>query len=90
MIIIATGVETVPEETPGLKEELWYKDIFDFYTYEGAVNLADKLKEWKGGKLVISLAETAIKCPVAPLEFTFLADAYLLKRECVTKSTSNT
>jgi sulfide:quinone oxidoreductase len=80
VLIIATGVETVPEETPGLKEELWYKDIFDFYTYEGAVNLADKLKEWKGGKLVINLAETAIKCPVAPLEFTFLADAYFTEK----------
>lgn len=80
VLIIATGVETVPEETPGLKEELWYKDIFDFYTYEGAVNLADKLKDWKGGKLVINLAETAIKCPVAPLEFTFLADAYFTER----------
>lgn len=80
VLIIATGVETVPEETPGLKEELWYKDIFDFYTYEGAVNLADKLRDWKGGKLVINLAETAIKCPVAPLEFTFLADAYFTEK----------
>ena len=80
VLIIATGVETVPEETPGLKEELWYKDIFDFYTFEGAVNLADKLRDWKGGKLVINLAETQIKCPVAPLEFTFLADAYFTEK----------
>jgi len=80
VLIIATGVETVPEETPGLKEELWYKDIFDFYTYEGAVNLADKLRDWKGGKLVINLAETQIKCPIAPLEFTFLADAYFSEK----------
>lgn len=80
VLIIATGVETVPEETPGLKEELWYKDIFDFYTYEGAVKLADKLKDWEGGTLVINLAETQIKCPVAPLEFTFLADAYFTEK----------
>ncbi|MDH4092968.1 MAG: NAD(P)/FAD-dependent oxidoreductase [Cyclobacteriaceae bacterium] len=76
ILIIATGAEIAPQETPGLKEELWYKDIFDFYTYEGAVKLAQKLKDWKGGRLVINLAETQIKCPVAPLEFTFLADAY--------------
>lgn len=76
VLIIATGVETVPQETPGLKEDLWYKDIFDFYTYEGAVKLADKLKDWPGGTLVINLAETQIKCPVAPLEFTFLADSF--------------
>lgn len=80
VLIIATGVETVPEETPGLKEELWYKDIFDFYTYEGSVKLAEKLKNWEGGTLVINLAETQIKCPVAPLEFTFLADAYFTEK----------
>lgn len=76
VLILATGVEPVPDETPGLREERWYKDIFDFYTYEGAVKLADKLRTWEGGKLVINLAETQIKCPVAPLEFTFLADAF--------------
>jgi sulfide:quinone oxidoreductase len=76
VLILATGVEPVPDETPGLRDEHWYKDIFDFYTYEGAVKLADKLRTWEGGKLVINLAETQIKCPVAPLEFTFLADAF--------------
>ena len=40
VLIIATGVEIAPLETPGLKGELWYKDIFDFYTYDGAVRLA--------------------------------------------------
>ncbi len=80
VLIIATGVDIAPQETPGLKDALWYKDIFDFYTYEGAVKLAEKLKDWKGGKLVINLAETQIKCPVAPLEFTFLADAYFTEK----------
>jgi sulfide:quinone oxidoreductase len=79
-LIVATGVDIAPQETPGLKDALWYKDIFDFYTYEGAVKLAEKLKDWKGGKLVINLAETQIKCPVAPLEFTFLADAYFSEK----------
>ncbi len=76
ILIVATGVETAPQETPGLKDKLWYKDIFDFYTYDGAVKLAEKLRTWEGGKLVINLAETQIKCPVAPLEFAFLADSY--------------
>lgn len=80
ILIIATGTTPVPEETEGLKGELWYKDIFDFYTFEGAKQLAKKLENWKGGKLVINLAETIIKCPVAPLEFTFLADAYFTEK----------
>ncbi len=80
ILVIATGTVPVPEETDGLKGELWYKDIFDFYTYEGTTRLAKKLKNWEGGKLVINLAETLIKCPVAPLEFTFLADAFFTEK----------
>lgn len=80
VLIIATGSQVVPEETPQLKGNLWYKDIFDFYTYEGSVKLAEKLANWQGGRLVINLAETIIKCPVAPLEFTFLADAYFTEK----------
>lgn len=80
ILIIATGATPVPEETEGLKGSLWHKDIFDFYTYEGAVKLADKLKTWEGGRLVINLAESVIKCPVAPLEFAFLADAYFVDK----------
>jgi len=80
ILVIATGTVPVPEETEGLKGELWYKDIFDFYTYEGTTRLAKKLENWEGGKLVINLAETLIKCPVAPLEFTFLADAFFTEK----------
>ncbi len=80
ILVVATGTVPVPEETTGLKGKLWQKDIFDFYTYEGATKLAGKLKDWKGGKLVINLAETIIKCPVAPLEFAFLADAYFTEK----------
>ena len=80
ILVIATGTVPVPEETEGLKGDLWYKDIFDFYTYEGTTRLAKKLANWEGGKLVINLAETLIKCPVAPLEFTFLADAFFTEK----------
>ncbi|MBL7871598.1 MAG: NAD(P)/FAD-dependent oxidoreductase [Cyclobacteriaceae bacterium] len=80
VLVVATGTIPVPEETEGLKGELWYKDIFDFYTFEGTTKLAKKLETWQGGKLVINLAETLIKCPVAPLEFTFLADAYFTEK----------
>lgn len=80
ILIIATGTTPVPEETAGLKGKLWYKDIFDFYTFEGTTALAKKLKNWEGGKLVINLAETLIKCPVAPLEFAFLADAFFVEK----------
>jgi sulfide:quinone oxidoreductase len=80
LLIIATGARIASEQTEGLKDSLWYKNIFDFYTLEGALNLARFFKTWEGGKIVINIAEMPIKCPVAPLEFAFLADWYFTKR----------
>ncbi len=79
-LIIATGAKIDPGETEGLKNSLWYKSIFDFYTIEGACALAKFFKHWEGGKLVINISEMPIKCPVAPLEFAFLADWYFTER----------
>ncbi len=76
ILIIATGTKTVPDEIEGMNSSEWYKSIFDFYTYEGAKALRDKLRTWEGGKLVVHITEMPIKCPVAPLEFAFLADSY--------------
>jgi sulfide:quinone oxidoreductase len=80
VLIIATGSKIAPEETSGLIGPLWKKDIFDFYTFEGAVELRNKLRNWEGGKLVVHITEMPIKCPVAPLEFSFLADDYFRKK----------
>ena len=80
ILIIATGSKIAPDETEGLLGPLWKKDFFDFYTFEGALALRNKLREWEGGKLVVHLTEMPIKCPVAPLEFTFLADSYFRKK----------
>lgn len=79
-LIIATGARIAPSETEGLQDKLWHKNIFDFYTIEGATALANFFKYWKGGKLVLNITEMPIKCPVAPLEFVFLADSYFTKR----------
>jgi len=81
ILLIATGTRIVPEDTPGLKGELWYKNIFDFYTIEGAEALASFFKTWEGGKLVINIADNPIKCPVAPLEFSFYADDFFTKKK---------
>ncbi|MFK7946096.1 MAG: NAD(P)/FAD-dependent oxidoreductase [Saprospiraceae bacterium] len=76
ILIIATGSHIVPDEIEGMNGEQWQKDIFDFYSYEGSSNLRQKLMNWKGGKLVVHICEMPIKCPVAPLEFAFLADSF--------------
>ena len=73
-LIVTTGSRVVPEETPGLAEHEWRRSIFDFYTVDGAVALHKHLRTWQGGRVVLNVAEMPIKCPVAPLEFLFLAD----------------
>jgi sulfide:quinone oxidoreductase len=80
ILILATGTQTAPGEVQGMLGDHWYKTIFDFYTFEGALALRDKLREWKGGRLVIHITEMPIKCPVAPLEFAFLADSFFIKK----------
>jgi sulfide:quinone oxidoreductase len=79
-LIIATGSKINPNETDGLKDKLWHKEIFDFYTIEGAIALADFFKYWEGGTMTLNITEMPIKCPVAPLEFVFLADWFFTER----------
>jgi sulfide:quinone oxidoreductase len=81
MLVIATGTQTHPEQTTGLREHEWHKSIFDFYTIEGALALAKHLRTWRGGRLVLNVVENPIKCPVAPLEFIMLADAYFHEQQ---------
>ena len=76
ILIVATGTKIAPGEIEGMDGPMWHKNIFDFYTYEGAKALRNKLREWEGGKLVVHITEMPIKCPVAPLEFAFLADSF--------------
>ncbi len=79
-MIIATGADIHPEQIEGLMDEEWGRSKFDFYSPKGANRLAQFFKTWQGGKLVLNIAEMPIKCPVAPLEFLFLADSYFTKR----------
>ncbi len=80
-LVIASGTTPRPDQTPGMSDpKLWYKSVFDFFTLEGSIALRDALKNFNGGRLVVHISEMPIKCPVAPLEFTFLADAYFEKR----------
>jgi len=80
-LVVATGTQIHPDETEGMLDGGgWQKNIFDFYTVEGAVALSRFLKFWKGGRMVVNVTEMPIKCPVAPLEFLFLADWYFTER----------
>lgn len=79
-LVIATGTSPRPEQTPGMTDGLWRDRVFDFYTLEGATALRDRLATWDGGRFVVHICEMPIKCPVAPLELAFLAEAHFRAR----------
>ena len=79
VLIVATGSKIAPSETEGMQGAGWRSTVFDFYSVEGANALRPALQSFSGGELVIHVTEMPIKCPVAPLEFTFLADAFLTR-----------
>jgi sulfide:quinone oxidoreductase len=78
-LVISTGCRVAPEENDGLMDA-WGKNAFSFYFLDAAIQLQKRLKEFNGGKLVMNIAELPFKCPVAPIEFVFLADWYLKNR----------
>ncbi len=80
VLVVATGATLVPEETPGLTGPGWMDKVFTFYTPEGAGALGAALATFDRGRVVINVADMPIKCPVAPLEFCFLADWYFHER----------
>jgi sulfide:quinone oxidoreductase len=74
-LIVATGCRLVPAEVEGMMEG-WGKDIHNFYSLDGAMALYEKMKYFSKGRVVVNIAELPFKCPVAPLEFVFMADWY--------------
>ncbi|MCP5534810.1 MAG: NAD(P)/FAD-dependent oxidoreductase [Akkermansiaceae bacterium] len=79
-LIVATGTHPAPEETEGMTGSDWRDKVHEFYTFEGSKALKGALDKWQGGRLVIHICEMPIKCPVAPLEFAFLADSWLREK----------
>lgn len=80
VLVVATGARLVPEETEGLLGPGWMNRVFTFYTPEGAAALGAALETFDRGRLVVNVVDMPIKCPVAPLEFCFLADWYFTQR----------
>jgi sulfide:quinone oxidoreductase len=80
VLIVATGVTLQPEETGGLTGPGWRERMFTFYDVPGAEQLSRALNDFDGGRMVVNLVDMPIKCPVAPLEFAFLADSYFTER----------
>lgn len=79
-LVIASGTTPRPDQTTGMLGEQWHGEVGEFYTYEGAIALRGRLDTFTGGRLVVHITELPIKCPVAPLEFAFLADDHFRRK----------
>jgi len=79
-LVVASGSRLRPELTPGLDESLGRGAAHTFYSLQGAQALREALARFEGGRLVLNVVEMPIKCPVAPLEFLFLADNFFRRR----------
>ena len=80
VLVVASGARLLPEETEGLLGAGWNETAFTFYSLDGATKLRDALARFDGGRLVVDIADMPVKCPVAPIEFAFLADWFLRER----------
>ena len=80
VLIVASGADLLPEETEGLTGPGWGATAFTYYSVDGAASLRNAMEGFEGGRLVVNIVDTPIKCPIAPLEFCFLADWWLQKR----------
>ncbi|MHB1567792.1 MAG: type III sulfide quinone reductase, selenoprotein subtype [Solirubrobacteraceae bacterium] len=80
VLIVATGATLLFDETEGLTGPGWGERAFTFYTLDGAIALRDALRRFEAGRLVVNMIDMPVKCPVAPLEFCFLADWHLRRR----------
>lgn len=80
LLVVATGARLRPAETPGLEGPEWGRSIHEFYTLPGAQALREALARFDGGRIVLNVVDMPIKCPVAPMEFLFLADEFFTTR----------
>jgi NADPH-dependent 2,4-dienoyl-CoA reductase/sulfur reductase-like enzyme len=80
VLIVATGAQLLPGETEGMTGPGWMEKVFTFYSLEGAAALHTALERFAGGRVVVNVVDMPIKCPVAPLEFAFLADWFFHER----------
>ncbi|UCH75361.1 MAG: NAD(P)/FAD-dependent oxidoreductase [Rhodospirillales bacterium] len=79
-VVIATGSRIRPDQVPGMEEGAHW-----FYDLDGARKMRDALREFEGGKIVVNV-NVPHKCPVAPLEITFMLYDYLKERGLADKT----
>lgn len=74
-LVVALGARLTPSELPGFEEAAHH-----FYSLEASVKLHKALEEFRGGKIVVTVASVPYKCPPAPSEAACQLDYYFARR----------
>lgn len=79
-LVLATGSRIMPQNIPGMVEGAHW-----FYDLDGARKMRQALREFEGGRIIVN-ANAPHKCPVAPLEITFMLHDYLKDKGLIDKT----
>src|SRR3990172_1697025 len=74
-LVVALGAELDPASLPG------YADAaHSFFDLDGAARLADALRAFAGGRVIVAVTSLPYKCPAAPYEAALLIEDHLRRR----------
>lgn len=79
-LVIATGSRLRPDMVPGMAEGAHW-----FYDLDGARKMRGALNLFQGGKIVVNV-NAPHKCPVAPMEITFMLREFLADKGLMDKT----
>ncbi len=74
-LIISPGAEHHAEAVPGFRET-----AYNVYNLGSNITLQDRLKKFRGGKIVVFISSLPVACPLAPYEMCFLLDDHFRRR----------
>jgi sulfide:quinone oxidoreductase len=74
-LVVALGAELAPGVLAGFPEA-----AHNLYTLDGVTAAGEALRRFEGGRVVVAVSSLPYKCPAAPYEAAFLAEALLRHR----------
>lgn len=74
-LVIALGAEPRPDLVPGFSP-----DAYNLYGVADAERLGQRIREFRGGRIVIAILGVPYKCPPAPYEAAMLLDDVFRRR----------
>jgi sulfide:quinone oxidoreductase len=74
-LIVSLGAQLVPESVPGFDDM-----AYDLYDLEGCGRIHTALESFTGGTIGVLIPFIPLKCPAAPYEAAFLAEAFCRRK----------